>query len=449
MKTTHKIAACCAAAGLLAYLGSAGGGSALLFALAAAGAAFAASAVARRETKKIERDVGTFARSLLSKQFPRYNPSGSEGSGEMAKALNDAAEVLKSRFEAADEQSVRFSAVLDEASEGVLCVSRAGRVTVANKAARVMLAAADDIIGRNYWEVVFSAELRKLIMDALESDGGSPLRREVTNLYPLESFYMASAAHTKKRREAVMVLFDLTEFKKLEAAQRDLITNISHEIRTPLTSIAGAAERIADRTRSDGGGGETAEKLALMIERNTRRLTDLCSRIITLSELEDMAQKGGREFKRLNLAEAAANAANLMKAAADGKNIEITVCGGGELQMDGDGLIIENMLVNLIENAVKYSPEGEKIKVSAGRDGNGDIKISVTDRGEGIGSEETGRIFERFYRAEKARPAQKGGGNGLGLSIARQAAEIHGGNISVESRPGSGSVFTVTFPRRG
>ncbi len=443
MSASVKTALCCAAAGLLAYLNSSGGFRALVFALAATGAAFIAAAIARRETKKIERGVTGFAKSLLAKRFPQYKATGSEESGEMGKTLNSAARDLKSRLEAADEQSARFSAVLNEASEGVLCVSESGRITVANRSARAMLGATEGITGRNYWEVIFSVSMKKLIRDALESEGNSPLRREITNLYPSENSYMASAVPpAKERDEVVAVLFDSTEFKKLETAQKDLVTNISHEIRTPLTSIIGAAETIADRTGRDGETG----KLALMIERNTRRLADLCSRIITLSELEETG-KGGEKFEPFNLEDAAEGAAHLMRTAAEMKNIEITVCESPELQMEGDRLMVENMLVNLIENAVKYSPEGGKIEVMPGRDGSGNITVAVKDRGEGIQPEDIGRIFERFYRASRARVAQRHGGNGLGLSIARQAAEIHGGRITVESEPGKGSVFTVIFPR--
>lgn len=427
---------------MFAYLGSPEGARGLLFGFAAAGAAFAAWAIARKEAKNIERNVTRFAKSLLAKQFPPYGPPGFGEAGEMAKTLNSAARELKNRFEAANEQNARFFAVLNEASEGVLCVSETGRITVANKAVRLMLAQ-DEITGRNYREVVFSASMRRFIKDALESDGKFPLRRGITNLYPSENFYTASAVPiTKGRREAVVILFDSTEFKKLETAQKDLITNISHEIRTPLTSIIGAAEQIAERTRAD----EKTGKLAHMLERNTRRLADLCSRIITLSELEDR-RKGAEKSETFNLDDAAQSAANLMKAAADRKNIDITVCDSPELRMEGDRLLIENMLLNLIDNAVKYSPEGGKVEVIPERDGNGNIKVAVKDRGEGIEPEDKGRIFERFYRTSRARVAQRSGGSGLGLNIARQAAEIHGGGITVESKPGSGSVFTVTFPR--
>lgn len=445
MRIPFRTALFCAAAGALAYLNSAGGLRAVLVSAAAAGAAFAASATARRETRETERNVTAFAKSLLAKRFPHYGAPAREGRDEMAKTLNEAARALKSRLEAADRQSARFSAVLNEASEGVLCVSKSGRITVANKAARAMLAAPDDVVGRNYWEAVFSASMRQLIRDALETGARSPIRREITNLYPSENFYMASAVPpSKERNELVLILFDSTEFRKLETAQKDLTANISHEIRTPLTSITGAAERIADHMRRPDGGGadEETEKLALILERNTKRLADLCSRIITLSELE--GRKNPRDgFRPFSLSDAAQSAADLVKTAADRKNIAVTVGGGAGLRIEGDRLMIENMLVNLIENAVKYSPEGGKVEVALGSDESGNVKVAVKDRGEGIRPEDAGRIFERFYRASGARGER---GSGLGLSIARQAAEIHGGTITVESGAGSGSVFTVRLP---
>ncbi len=428
----------CAIAGVISYFNSSGGRDAFILSVAVAaiaGAAVKVSSVSRG--RKIARDVTGFAKALISKQFPRYVPAVSEGTEEMTKTLNLAAQTMKNRFETAERQKARLSAILNATSEGVLCVSPGGRITMANTAARAMLAADGDITGKNYWEAVFSSPMRQVIRDALESD--APVRREIINLYPSKNFYMASAVPpAKKNGELVLVLFDSTEFKKLETAQKDLITNISHEIRTPLTSIVGAAENICERTR--GADSETV-KLAAMLERNSKRLAELCSRVITLAELEERSDDKSR-FISFNLAEAAVNAAEIMRAEAERKNITVEVVQSPELPMKGDRLMIENMLVNLIENAVKHSPDGGRVEVSPGAKGGEVVKVSVRDRGEGIERKDIGRIFERFYRG-----AQGGRGNGLGLSIARQTVEIHGGAINVESEPGKGSVFTVDFER--
>jgi len=434
LRISARAAILCLAAGAFAYADSSGTERAFLLAFGAGGAAFAASWVGRRRAGRIERKVTGFAKSLLSKQFPRYDAQDS-AEEEMSKALNAAARNFKSRFEEAEEQSARLSAVLNEVSEGVLCVSSAGLIRVANQTALSMLGATGDIAGKNYWEVVFSSQMRRLIEDALKSR--EPIRREITNLYPSETFYTASTAPAKGLDEVTLILSDSTKLKKMETAQNDLITNISHEIRTPLTSIIGASEGIALRA-----GDEGTEKLARILKRNIKRLTDLCSRVISLSELKQIP-KDTEIFAPFSLTEAAENAVQLMRTEANGKNIAIEIAAGGaELQMNGDRLMIENMFVNLIENAVKYSPEGGKVEVAVGRNEKGRIRFSVKDQGGGIEEKDIGRIFERFYRGAQGRHEK---GSGLGLSIARQTAEIHGGEISVESEHGHGSVFTVSF----
>ncbi|WP_462137836.1 sensor histidine kinase [Candidatus Mycalebacterium sp.] len=424
----------CAVAGALAYINSDSSGTAAAIAGAAALAALGAAIAARRRGDVIERNVTGFAQTLLSKQFARYDPLSHGGESEMAKALNKAAREFQSRVRAGDEQRARLSVFLNQIREGVLCVSTGGRVTAANESARAMLGSSGEIVGKNYWEVIFSSEIRGLIKDALESGGNEPLRREVANLYPAKNFYVASATRGEGRDEVTLVLFDSTEMKKLEKAQRDFITNASHEIRTPLTSIMGAAEQIA-RSAS----GET-EKFAQILKRNTERLAELCGRIISLSELGEW--RGGEEsFAPFNLNDAVLSAVDLMRTAAEKKNITIEIEEEPDITMTGDRLIIENMLVNLIENAVKYSYEDSRVRVSVNSGGGGG-RVSVSDSGEGIKRGEKGRIFERFYRGESARTEA---GNGLGLSIAQEAVEIHGGAITVESEPGRGSVFTVSF----
>ncbi|QMU55792.1 MAG: PAS domain-containing protein [Candidatus Mycalebacterium zealandia] len=423
----------CAVAGAVSYINSDSGGGAVVIAGITALAALGAAIAARRRGDAIERNVTEFARTLLSKQFARYDPLSHGGESEMAKALNTAAREFQKRVRAGDEQRARLSVFLNQIREGVLCVSAQGRVTAANKSAQTMLGASGEMVGRNYWEVILSPEIRGLIKDALES-GDEPLRREVANLYPAENFYVASAARGEGNDEVTLVLFDSTEMKKLEKAQRDFITNASHEIRTPLTSIMGAVERI-----TGGADGET-EKFAQILERNTGRLAKLCGRIISLSELEE--RRGGREsFLPFNLNDAVMSAVDLMSAAAERKNIAIETEEEPDIVINGDRLIIENMFVNLIENAVKYSPGGSRVRVSVSG-GAGGARVSVSDSGRGIERGEEGRIFERFYRGKSAIAEA---GNGLGLSIAREAVEIHGGAITVESKPGSGSVFTVSF----
>ena len=413
------------AAGALAYAGSGGGGRAAVFALLAAGAAFGAAAVARRRARGIERSVTEFGRALEGGQA-RYSPPEGERADEMATALNTAARAVAARIKEAEAQGGRFSAVMDEISEGVVCVSPEGTVTAANGSAREMLSAGE-IEGKNYWEAVLNPELRGIIGDALEGKGR--IRREVENIYPSENFYAACAVRLEGG-EAALILADKTGIKHLTEANRALVTNMSHEIRTPLTSIMGAAEVIAGRT----GDGETA-KMASLLVRNSRRLADLCARIIRLTETDE---RGAAETAPFDLAEAARAAAASVAEEAEKNGVRIEVEAERGLITDGDRLMVENALVNLIENAVKYSPGGGSVRVRADAAG-----VAVSDEGAGVPDGEREKIFERFYRGSAARGKE---GSGLGLSIARQTAAVHGGNITVESGPGGrGSVFAISF----
>ena len=408
MRISRRAAAFCALAGALAYLNSQGGAGAAAFAVLCAGAAFAAAAFARRRAEKDAR--------------------------EKSAALGATERVARARGRQADERGARFSAVLEELDEGVVCVSPEGAVLAANKRAREMLSATGDITGRNYWEAIFSSQIRGLIEDALGGGGQQVIRREIADIYPSENFYEASAARIEGG-EVVLVLADRAKLKSLADKNRALVTNMSHEIRTPLTSIVGAAEAIADMT--DGADAET-KKMARLLGRNARRLASLCDRVVRLTQTDE---RGAAEKERFDLAETARAAADAVSTAAEKRNIRLEVAADAGLVMEGDRTMVESALVNLIDNAVKYSAEGGEVRVSAAADGE-TAKVAVSDRGAGIQAGERGRIFDRFYRGSAAAGKD---GSGLGLSIARQTAAVHGGDITVESEPGRGSVFTISF----
>lgn len=409
MRISRRAGALCALAGALAYLNSEGGAGAAAVAFLCAGAAVSAAALARRRAEK----------DALKKSA----------------ALGAAEREARDRARRAGERGALFSAVLEELGEGVVCVSPGGAVLAANKKARKMLSATADITGRNYWEAIFSSQIRALTEEAL-GGGSRVIRREIADIYPSENFYEAAAARLPGG-EVVLVLADTAKLKILADKNRALVTNMSHEIRTPLTSIAGAAEAIADMT--EGADAET-KKMTRLLERNVRRLADLCDRVIRLTQTDE---RGAELKEKFDLAEAVNAAAEAVGAAAEKKNIRLEVSAGSGLFVEGDRMMVESALVNLIDNAVKYSPEGGEVKAGAAADG-GEAKVKVSDRGAGIPEGERERIFDRFQRGSAAAGKE---GSGLGLSIARQTAAVHGGNVTVESEPGRGSVFTISFRR--
>ena len=407
MRISRRAGALCALAGALAYLNSEGGAGAAAVALLCAGAAGAAAVFSRRRAEK----------DAMKKSA----------------ALGAAEREARDRARRADERGALFSAVLEELGEGVVCVSPRGAVLAANKRAREMLSATADITGRNYWEAIFSSQIRGLIEESL-GGGRRVIRREIADIYPSENFYEAAAAKLPGG-EVVLVLADTAKLKTLAEKNRALVTNMSHEIRTPLTSIVGAAEAIADMT--EGADAQT-KKMTRLLERNVRRLADLCDRVIRLTQTDG---RGAELKEKFDLAEAVSAAAEAVSAAAEKKNIRLEVSAGAGLAVEGDRMMVESALVNLIDNAIKYSPEGGEVKVGAAADGGG-AKVKVSDRGAGIPADERERIFDRFHRGSAAAGKE---GSGLGLSIARQTAAVHGGDVTVESEPGRGSVFTISF----
>ena len=254
----------------------------------------------------------------------------------------------------------------------------------------------------------------------------------------------------------VLVFHEITELKKLEAVRRDFVANVSHELRTPLTAIRGYAETLLGGALDDA---QHARRFLGVIERNAERLTRLIDDLLTLSDLE---------LGRLGLQRVAVSATAAIEAACEVVGEKARRGGvtlqreeGGELPaIDGDGDRVEQVLVNLIDNAVKYTPNGGSVTVTARRTANGDrdgtgsrprpggadyVEIAVADTGIGIPSQELPRLTERFYRVDKARSRELGG-TGLGLAIVKHIMQVHGGWMRIESELGKGTTVRVAFP---
>jgi two-component system phosphate regulon sensor histidine kinase PhoR len=254
------------------------------------------------------------------------------------------------------------------------------------------------------------------------------------------SWYQISAAFIETTGETVLILSDITQLKNLERIKRDFVVNVSHELRTPLTAIKGYAETI------EGVGSENGKYLEV-IKRNAERLISIVRDLLTLSELEE--GETSRPFERTRLDRIAQQTFRLFEDAARRKGLEMALRVEGEPpEVEGDPFMLEQLFINLIDNAVKYTEKGSvtvTLKTGENPSGGREAVLQVQDTGLGIPEQHLPRIFERFYTVDKSH-SRKLGGTGLGLAIVKHIVLIHRGSVDVKSAPGEGTAFDVRLP---
>ncbi len=322
-----------------------------------------------------------------------------------------------------------LQSVLEALPDPAGVIERDGKLSRSNYQLDALLGPGRSI-GRTLLEATRSVDLADAVTRAL---GGATERRELT-LPALQKIVLASVAPVARNR-ALLVVRDLTEQKRSEATRRDFVANASHELRTPVAAISGAAE-----TLLSGGIAldETARSFVEMINRHCSRLTRLTQDLLDLSRLE--AGEWHVEMSALEVQPLCEQAIELVRARATQRKITLSVDSPARLRVLADRRALEQVLVNLLDNAIKFSPEGGRVTLLA--DGTSShIVLSVIDTGAGIEPRHLERIFERFYRVDSGR-AREAGGTGLGLAIVKHLVQAQGGEVGVESGQG-GSRFWV------
>jgi two-component system phosphate regulon sensor histidine kinase PhoR len=360
--------------------------------------------------------------------------------GELARILNRSADQLQARITEIARDRARTEATLSAMEDGVLAVDHRGIVLVANDALRRQLAPSEPV-GRHYMEVLRQREVAQVLEEVLRT--GGRVRLEMEMRHPRRDYALAGvpfpgaegAAHG-----AVLTFHDVTERRRLDQVRRDFVANASHELRTPLTSIKGFVEALEDGAVAEPA---TAHRFLGKIRVHADRMAALVGDLLELSRLESGERPPHWEpVEPEALVEEVV--ASFMAAAAR-KETRLEPGGAGAPVVVSDPERLRGILENLVENAIKYTPAGGRVEVAAGPGPGGGAVFTVTDDGPGIAPEHLPRIFERFYRVDKARSRDLGG-TGLGLSIVRHLAEGMRATVSVESEPGRGSRFTVTVP---
>jgi two-component system phosphate regulon sensor histidine kinase PhoR len=361
---------------------------------------------------------------------------GADELGIVARVLDRSVQELGRRLQELARDRARMEAILSGMVEGVLVVDRFGKLQLVNGAAERMLNVAGGSMGRPYVEVIRHPDVASQLATALKGEDVDS--RELLLMRDSVRNIVARAAPVALEGEggAVLVLHDITDLRRADQIRRDFVANVSHELRTPLTAIRGYVEALID-----GAGDEAQMRRFLgIIARQSDRMERLVRDLLRLARLDakqEPLDRAGCDLRALFQAVLAELAPSF-----EAKRQHVTIDVPHGFSVEADPGKLHDIIRNLVENALNYSPEEADIRLSAGT-ADGVVRIQVADSGPGIPPDDLTRVFERFYRADKSR---SGPGTGLGLAIVKHLVELHGGTVKAENREGGGALFTVTLP---
>jgi len=348
-------------------------------------------------------------------------------------ALNQMSTQLETRLRELNNEKAELGAILASMTEGVLVVDATGRIRLANRALCQQFQLGGEVIGKTVLEAFRHVALEKLVA---ERGAG-----ELTFLQPAECAFAVTAAALESSAGTVVVFHDITRIKQLEHVRKDFVANVSHELRTPLSIIKGYVETLLDEQPPDG---ETSKQFLQTIEKHAQRLEALIGDLLSISELE--SQQARLNVGPVKLRKVVEGALEELRQRAKEKSMTINLEIAEELPLvRADAQRLHQVFINLLDNAIKYTQYGGRVTVSA-KDNGCELQVCVADNGPGVAPEHLPRIFERFYRVDKARSRELGG-TGLGLSIVKHIVQAHGGRVWAESELDKGSAFYFTLPQ--
>jgi two-component system phosphate regulon sensor histidine kinase PhoR len=393
------------------------------------------------------RDIAQGARRMSAGEFgQKLRVPPVREFAALAESLNRMARQLDDKIRALTAQKNEQEAVLAGMIEGVVAVDLDERILSINRAAAEMIQAQSvNVIGKPLSEAMRNLALAKFVSQILGSDEAVEGEIVLNDGAGHERFVQARGTALLRaggrKIGALLVLHDMTRLHLLETMRRDFVANVSHELKTPITSIKGFVETLREGALEDPA---SARKFLEIIARQADRLNQIIDDLLTLSRIEREAQDPHVVRERGNLNGALRAAVDDCQRLLKQRKVQIALQCPKDLELSMNAQLIEQAVVNLLDNAIKYSPPASSIELTARRQDEW-VLVEVADRGCGIGPEHLGRIFERFYRVDKARSREQGG-TGLGLAIVKHIAQAHGGKVSVQSTLGKGSTFTVWLP---
>ncbi|MEC0230074.1 two-component system histidine kinase PnpS [Paenibacillus alba] len=369
--------------------------------------------------------------------------------GQLGQAINRMSESLQLQMARIQENERRLQGVMENMMSGIMMIDRDERITLLNPSAEYILGfSSQELLGKRYNEAKQQLDFTKLIQECIETR--EPIRDEMIFYYPAErilDIHLSPIAHEDEEWSGVLiVIHDITAVRRLERMRSEFVANVSHELKTPIAAVKGFAETLLAGALNDK---ETAVSFLQIIFDESERLNRLIGDILELSKIE--SKRIPMNFSPIYLPEFLERSLSVLRKEAEKKHIELTMQVDDDVYIEADEDRLRQIIINLLSNGISYTHEGGKVKVRVeplDMNADGDyerLRLIVSDTGMGIPKKDLPRIFERFYRVDKAR-SRSSGGTGLGLSIVKHLVELHKGTIRVDSEVGIGTKFTIELP---
>ncbi|MFA5059359.1 MAG: ATP-binding protein [Candidatus Omnitrophota bacterium] len=389
-------------------------------------------------------EMAGIARAMARGDFSRKPSVYSQDEiGELSKALTHMSGEIKEKIEIIEQEKIKLDAVLSSMFEGIMVVDEKGKILMINPSLQKLFFIDASPEHKKPLEVIRHRGVQETV-DQILSSQSPMISKEIIIEQPEEIVFKINAAAIIRNHQlqgAVLVFHDLTELRRLEKIRQDFVANVSHELRTPVASIKGYAETLLSGALDDQ---ENRKEFVHIIHQDSIRLANLINDLLDLSGIE--SGKMNMVFLSVDIHPTVKLCLNVLEKAIKAKNISVQINIASSLpKAKADEQRLSQVFLNLLDNAVKYTPQDGSIQVNAQAQA-GHIRVDIIDNGIGIAENDLPRIFERFYRTDKARSRELGG-TGLGLSIVKHIVLAHGGEVFVQSMPGQGSTFSFTIPQ--
>ncbi|NIK66911.1 ATP-binding protein [Paenibacillus sp. BK720] len=406
-------------------------------------AAFISYRIALSLTRPLEQITKVAQRIKQMDYKARVKVRKQDEVGELGHAINAMAESLEVQMTRIRQNESQLESVLDNMINGVMMIDKAGKILLMSRRAGELLGiSSGELVGRNYAEAKQQYELSQLIQEALESR--EHIREEITFYFPEERLLELNLVPILQENQefggVLLVLADVTAIRRLERMRSEFVANVSHELKTPIAAVKGFAETLLGGAVNDE---ETARSFLQIIYDESDRLNRLIGDILALSKIE--SKRVPLYFSPVEMDSFMTKTVTMMESEAAKKSIKLQLEMEHGLYVEADEDRLRQIMMNVIANGINYTPEGGKVSVNIASIDEDHIRIQISDTGIGIPKKDLPRIFERFYRVDKAR-SRSSGGTGLGLSIVKHLIELHKGTITVTSAVGVGSTFVIELP---